>query len=226
MKKTKEYIKVKDNFLSNENFTLLLNEFNEVLCTSPKHSEENLSEYYSSPQYLSHKTSGSSLFTKIYFVSRKFMVFSKTQLISGLCPCPGQMVDVGSGTGDFLRALNNNGWNAFGVEPSPTARKIAENANVLHISGLKDLKDTTQDVITFWHSLEHVYDLEETLNQAKRALKTKGYLIVACPNYMSWDAKYYKKNWAAWDVPRHLRHFSPNSLNLILRKKNFVQTKI
>lgn len=225
MKKTKEYIKVKDNFLSNENFTLLLNEFNEVLCTSPKPSEENLSEYYSSPQYLSHKTSGSSLFTKIYFVSRKFMVFSKTQLISGLCPCPGQMVDVGSGTGDFLRALNNNGWNAVGIEPSPTARKIAENANVLHISCLKDLKDTTQDVITFWHSLEHVYDLEETLNQAKRVLKTKGYLIVACPNYMSWDAKYYKKNWAAWDVPRHLRHFSPNSLNLILRKKNFVQTK-
>ncbi len=225
MKKTKEYIKVKDNFLSNESFTLLLNEFNEVLCTSPKPSEEKLSEYYNSPQYLSHKTSGSTLFTNIYFISRKLMVFSKKQLISGLCPCPGQMVDVGSGTGDFLRALNNNGWNAVGIEPSPTARKIAENANVLHISCLKDLKDTTQDVITFWHSLEHVYDLEETLNQAKRVLKTKGYLIVACPNYMSWDAKYYKKNWAAWDVPRHLRHFSPNSLNLILRKKNFVQTK-
>jgi len=223
MKKIKEYIKVKDSFLSNENFTLFLNEFDEVLNTSPKPSEKKLSEYYNSSQYLSHKNSGSTLFAKIYFISRKWMVFSKTQLISKLCPLPGKIVDVGSGTGDFLIAQNKKGWNVVGIEPSATARKIAENANILHLSSLKKLKDITQDAITFWHSLEHVYDLEETLNQAKRVLKIKGYLIVACPNYMSWDAKYYKKNWAAWDVPRHLRHFSPNSLNLILQKKGFVQ---
>ena len=74
--------------------------------------------------------------------------------------------------------------------------ELQENANILHLSSLKELKETTQDVITFWHSLEHVYDLEETLRQVKRVLKIKGYLIVACPNYMSWDAKYYEKNWA------------------------------
>lgn len=223
MKKTKEYIKVKDNFLSNERFTLFFNESNEVLNTSPKPSEKKLLEYYNSNDYLSHKSSGSTLFAKIYFISRKWMIFSKTQVISGLCPRPGRTVDVGSGTGDFLSALKKSGWNTLGIEPSATAREIAEKANVSHLGSLKDLKETTQDVITFWHSLEHVYDLEETLNQTKRVLKNNGYLIVACPNYMSWDAKYYGKNWAAWDVPRHLRHFSPNSLNLILKNKGLLQ---
>ena len=225
MKKIKEYIKVKDSFYSNENFTLFLNESNEVLYTSPKPSERKLSEYYSSSQYLSHKNSGSTIFSKIYFISRSCMVFLKKELISGLCPQPGRIVDVGSGTGDFLSAQKKIGWITLGIEPSLKAREIAEKLNVSHVSSLKELEERTQDVITFWHSLEHVYDLDETLNQAKRVLKNKGYLIVACPNYTSWDAKYYRKNWAAWDVPRHLRHFSPNSLNLILNKEGFSQVQ-
>ena len=223
MKKTKQYIEVTDSFLSKKSFALLLNKTNEVLNTFPKPSKEELPDYYNSSQYLSHKNKGSSLFAKIYFASRKWMVYKKKQISSSLCPVPGRIVDVGSGTGDFLMAHKKNGWQAVGIEPNREAKAIAEKKKISHIDDLSQVKKTSQDVITFWHSLEHVYDLEETLGQARRALKNQGYLIVACPNYMSWDAEYYGQNWAAWDVPRHLRHFSPNSLNLILNKKGFSQ---
>jgi len=225
MKNKIEYIKVKDNFLSKEKFTLFLNEANKTLITFPKPSKEKLPRYYESPEYLSHKSSGKSMFSKVFFISRRIMLYSKLKMISALIPNPGSVVDVGSGTGYFLSGLKKKGWSTQGIEPNLLARKMAIKNNIVHSKSLKELKKKELDLITFWHSLEHVFSLEEALFQTKQALKNKGFLIVACPNYMSWDAKYYKKDWAAWDVPRHLRHFSSKSLALILEPMGFKQVK-
>tara|TARA_B110000483_G_scaffold104057_1_gene126908 strand:+ start:3170 stop:4018 length:849 start_codon:yes stop_codon:yes gene_type:complete len=225
MKKEKEYIRVKDSFLSMEFFSLFIEKKTELLHTRPKPKEENLPAYYESTNYLSHNKKGFSLTSNVYFISRKIMLFFKFKHICRFFLNPGKVVDVGSGTGFFLSGLKKKGWSVVGVEPNQKAREHAESKDIDHIKELKDLKIGSQDLVTFWHSLEHVYKLEETLYQAKNALKNEGILLVACPNYTSWDASYYKEDWAAWDVPRHLQHFSPNSLKIILEPLGFVQLK-
>src|SRR5204863_7031109 len=74
------------------------------------------------------------------------------------------------------------------------------------------------DAITLWHVLEHVHQLHQTMNQLKNLLKENGRLIIAVPNYTSLDAKIYKENWAAYDPPRHLYHFSPQSMKILAEK--------
>jgi len=72
-----------------------------------------------------------------------------------------------------------------------------------------------------WHVLEHVHALKPYLNQCLKSLKQNGRLIIAVPNYTSFDAKYYKKYWAAYDLPRHLYHFSPTSMATLLSEIGF-----
>ena len=153
------------------------------------------------------------------------MLFFKTRIVARLFYNPGKALDVGSGTGDFLLALKTKGWDVVGVEPAKLARREASKLGIQHVKDIKNCDSQEFDLVTFWHSLEHVYSLNETLASTAMALKKGGQLIIACPNYKSWDAKYYKKNWAAWDVPRHLRHFSPKSLRAVLEPMGFEQTK-
>jgi SAM-dependent methyltransferase len=77
------------------------------------------------------------------------------------------------------------------------------------------------DVITLWHSLEHLHEIEKYLNKISISLNTKGVLIIAVPNYKSFDAEYYKEYWAAYDVPRHLYHFSFEAIMKLMEKFNF-----
>lgn len=223
MENKKEYIKVTDSFLTKENFFLFLEKDNEMLTTFPKPKKEDLPRYYQAKDYISHKNTSSNFFQWIYFVSKKIMIKKKARMILKIAKGSSKIVDVGSGVGDFLIAFQKKGWLTTGIEPNTRARNIAKKQKVHHANSLKELKGTKQDLITFWHSLEHVYLLEQTLLEAKEALRDKGFLIVACPNYKSWDAKYYGSKWAAWDVPRHLQHFSPNSLSLLLGPLGFVQ---
>lgn len=218
--------KIKDHFLSKEIFSLELDRKTEILRTRPKPTLANLPKYYDSKKYLSHQKKGETLLSKIYFIVKKRMLFFKTRMIAKLFYNPGKALDVGSGTGDFLLALKNKGWDVVGVEPAELAKKEASKLGLRHIKAIKNCESQDFDLVTFWHSLEHVYDLKETLASTAATLKKRGHLIIACPNYKSWDAKYYKNNWAAWDVPRHLRHFSPKSLSAVLEPMGFEQTKV
>ena len=225
MKKEKFNYKIKDHFLSKEVFSLALDRDSEILRTRPKPALGDLPNYYDSKEYLSHKKKGETFLSKIYFVSKKIMLFFKTRIVARLFYNPGKALDVGSGTGDFLLALKTKGWDVVGVEPAKLARREASKLGIQHVKDIKNCDSQEFDLVTFWHSLEHVYSLNETLASTAMALKKGGQLIIACPNYKSWDAKYYKKNWAAWDVPRHLRHFSPKSLRAVLEPMGFEQTK-
>ncbi|MGB6268868.1 MAG: class I SAM-dependent methyltransferase, partial [Olleya sp.] len=108
-----------------------------------------------------------------------------------------------------------NNWTIVGIEPNKEARTIANsktNNLAFDNSKLKDLPKHSFDVITLWHVLEHIPNLEEQIRQLKALLKNDGVLIVAIPNYKSHDANHYKQFWAAYDVPRHLWHFNQASI--------------
>jgi 2-polyprenyl-3-methyl-5-hydroxy-6-metoxy-1,4-benzoquinol methylase len=133
----------------------------------------------------------------------------------------GHILDVGCGTGELLKYFKDKGWSTTGIEPADNARNFAVIKHDLDIyteERLNDFKEENFDIITLWHVLEHVYDLNNRLEQLKRILKSNGHLIIAVPNIESHDAKFYGKYWAALDVPRHLYHFSKKTLTKLLHK--------
>lgn len=221
MKKQEKTFRVKDHFLSNEFFSLTYVQNTAMFVTSPKPDEDKMASYYESSRYLSHQKTGNDFFSKAYFFSRQFTTSLKIRMISSLFSKPGKVLDVGSGTGELLTALKNKGWNVKGIEPNKAAKQTAFDKGISHEHSLGEVEKNSLDLVVFWHSLEHVYALNNTLNEVKKILKPTGILMVACPNHESWDAKYYGNFWAAWDVPRHLSHFSSKSLNIILKPQGF-----
>ena len=209
------YLKVSDHSVSKESFDLLFNEEYQLLKTSPQPSLEKLPSYYESEDYISHTDSKRTLFEKAYHLVKNNALNNKVNLITKLLPQKGIVLDIGSGTGDFLITAKNHGWNISGIEPNSKAKKIAESKGVVFESSLENIPNNSMDVITMWHVLEHVPNLEEQFTQLKRIVKPNGYIIIAVPNYKSFDAKYYNAFWAAYDVPRHLWHFSKTSIEML-----------
>jgi len=136
----------------------------------------------------------------------------------------GSLLDVGSGTGYFAAEMLKSGWITTGLEPDEGARAAASAWNRIQLLPTEDiylLPDRSFDVITLWHVLEHVHDLHGYLEKFYAILRPDGKLIIAVPNYESYDAAVYQSYWAAYDVPRHLYHFSPVSLKTLAGKKGF-----
>lgn len=205
------YIYVKDFSVSGESFSLLQNEEGEILKTTPTPSLEKLPSYYESEDYISHTDGKRSLFEKMYHFVKRNAIRQKVNLISDYSK-KGSLLDIGAGTGDFLVEANNQGWTTLGIEPNESAKQLAENKGVHFTESLEAISDDSFDVITMWHVLEHVPDLDFQLQQLKRICKPNGMIIIAVPNFKSYDANYYKEFWAAYDVPRHLWHFSKNGI--------------
>jgi 2-polyprenyl-3-methyl-5-hydroxy-6-metoxy-1,4-benzoquinol methylase len=142
------------------------------------------------------------------------------------------LLDYGCGTGQFLKKCVDNGWKIDGIEPSPVARQEATRITGATISSnIEKNQPNTYDIITLWHVLEHIADLNPTIDILRHALKEDGKLIFAVPNPNSWDANHYKNFWAAYDVPRHLWHFSKTNMALLLKKhdlriKSYVPMKL
>ncbi|WP_378186064.1 class I SAM-dependent methyltransferase [Aquimarina sp. W85] len=209
------YLECIDHTVSKESFKLLYNEDYDVLETFPKPTKDKLPDYYKSEDYISHTDGQRNLFEKLYHKVKGYMLQKKVVLINSFAGKKGTLLDIGAGTGDFLLRAKNKGWLIYGVEPNPEARKIARSKNIPLVTELSELPNQKFDVITLWHVLEHVYDLDQTIVQIKQYLKDDGVLIIAVPNYKSYDAQIYNKFWAAYDVPRHLWHFSKQSISKI-----------
>ena len=217
----KPFLVCKDHTVSGRFFELYKDEENDLLVTFPRPDKEKLPEYYKSENYISHTDSKESLFDKIYQLVKSFMLQKKLSWIQNKKEHAGKILDIGAGTGEFLLTAKKNGWEIFGVEPNSGARDLASEKGLFLNETTSDFKNSEFDVITLWHVLEHVPDLEEQIKELKRLLKPDGLLVIAVPNYKSYDAKVYKENWAAYDVPRHLYHFSQNSIQNIFRKYDF-----
>ncbi|TYA74167.1 class I SAM-dependent methyltransferase [Seonamhaeicola marinus] len=226
------YLKVKDHSVSGEVFELIENPEYGFLETRPQPSKEKLPEYYESEDYISHTDTKRNLFENVYHLVRSFTLNKKVKLINSFIEKPSsekRLLDIGCGTGDFLHAAQKNGWIVSGIEPNDDARAIANkktNNSVFNIEQLLEFHEHSYDVITLWHVLEHLPNLEEQVNLLKKLLKPGGRLIIAVPNYKSYDAQLYKEFWAAYDVPRHLWHFNKTSISGLFSKISMNVEKI
>lgn len=182
--------------------------------------KQEIGKYYQSEDYISHTDTKKGFINSLYHRVRNLTLASKQKLINKSTKLQkGRLLDIGAGTAAFLHKMKQSGWDVEGLEPDSLAR---ENAKQLYGLDLKtseqlfELPAQSFDAITMWHVLEHVHDLHEYVDQLKLLLKPEGRIFIAVPNYTSFDAGYYKHFWAAYDVPRHLYHFSPTSITQLL----------
>lgn len=223
--KTKHFLNVKDHSVSQETFELLYNEELDMLITHPQPSLEKLPSYYESADYISHTDGKKSLFEKMYQFVKGIALKNKLKLINSLSE-KGTILDIGAGVGDFLLTAKNDGWKIVGIEPSQKAKSIAINKGVSFVNEMSEIEDHSLDIITMWHVLEHVPNLEHQIAELKRMIKPNGTIIIAVPNFNSFDANYYGKYWAAFDVPIHLWHFSKTAIQKLFGEHNLELTKV
>jgi len=220
------FLKCKDYTVSRETFSIYIDKESHLLVTTPRPADENLSNYYESEDYISHSDSKKSFMDKVYQLVRNYAIKRKVKLINSFSTTDKTVLDIGSGTGDFLLACKQNGWNIDGVEPNDKANKETRNKTLTEITkDISELGNKQFDVITMWHVLEHIPNLNEYVSKLKKLLNPNGTLVIAVPNYKSYDAAYYKEFWAAYDVPRHLWHFSRLSIDKLFQLANMKVTQ-
>ena len=182
--------------------------------------KNEIEKYYKSEDYISHSDTKKGLINSLYHFVRKRTLQGKRKIVEKYTKLPaGNVLDIGAGTGAFLNTMDQSNWKVTGLEPDETARENAKKLyglSLLPTEELFNLQPETFDAITLWHVLEHVHDLHEYMDQFKKLLKPNGCLFIAVPNYTCYDEKVYKEFWAAYDVPRHLYHFSPASVTQLL----------
>ncbi|MEZ4896244.1 MAG: class I SAM-dependent methyltransferase [Saprospiraceae bacterium] len=213
------FLTVPDHAQSGESFQLSRCPDCQLVFTQDMPDANHIGPYYDFPEYVSHSDTQQGLFFTLYHWIRSYMVRRKAKLVRRWKKKPGKLLDYGCGTGFFLHHMVRLGWQGTGLEINEKARSLARNKWQLNVYDPKSLGDYREefDVITLWHVLEHVHTLTATTKQLVRALKPGGLLIIAVPNYTSFDARYYGPDWAAYDVPRHLWHFAPASILRLVR---------
>ena len=219
---------LKDEFLSKEDFHICECLNCGLSYTMPRPDKEKIGEYYKSEEYYSHQENKKGFIPRLYESVKKVNLKHKYKLATqGMSV--GKMLDIGCGVGDFLHTAEEQGWACTGVEPSEDAKSIAKTkikADIINSEALEIIPDESFDVITMWHVLEHVDDLKWQIEQLYRLTKTGGRIVIAVPNYKSYDGQYYKELWAAYDVPRHLNHFNRNTLTKMFKSQglNLIRT--
>ncbi len=217
-------------FLICKDYTVSRETFSIVRCascgfrfTNPRPGVDELARYYLSEDYISHSNSSKGLINWLYKKVRTYTLKGKVAKINAESAI-GQILDIGCGTGEFLNACVSAGWKGKGIEPSEMASAQAKknfNLSVFSEEEMDKLPSESFDVITMWHVLEHVPNLVERVKDLQRLLKSTGVALIAVPNCESRDAKHYKEFWAAYDVPRHLYHFSPADIKNLFSKHGF-----
>ena len=184
-------------------------------------AEADIGAYYKSEDYISHTETSKGFINSLYHSVRRRTLQQKKWLIRNVSGKEtGNLLDLGCGTGAFLQVMQNAKWQVKGLEPDPDARSIAaaRGLDVAATTQFFHLPSASFDVVTLWHVLEHVHQLHPYMDQLKSILKPDGWLVIAVPNYTSGDAQRYGKTWAAYDVPRHLYHFSPKSMKSLVQQ--------
>lgn len=217
--KTQIHLWIKDEFLTHEEFQIHECQKCALLFTEPRPSKDKIGEYYKSEEYYSHQENKHGFIPKVYESVKSINLKHKYKIATkGLKA--GKVLDIGCGVGDFLHTMEKHGWECTGVEPSEEAKIIARKrikANLYAPEEINQMPNASFDIITMWHVLEHVDDLKWQVEQLTRLIKPNGRIVIAVPNYKSYDAEYYKELWAAYDVPRHLNHFNKKTLSNIFK---------
>jgi SAM-dependent methyltransferase len=223
--KINEVLVAKDYTVSKEDFSIWECVNCTVRFTQNIPDAASIGPYYQSSAYVSHTDTKEGLVNQLYHIVRNFTLKTKRDLLQQQTGLQQRhLLDIGAGTGAFAQTMKEAGWQITGLEPDASARTIAKQKFGLLLqmpNKLYTLPQAQFDAITMWHVLEHVHDLHSYLEQFNVVLKPQGKIFIAVPNYTSGDASSYKKHWAAYDVPRHLYHFSPKSIDILAASKGF-----
>lgn len=222
------YLESQDFFLSKETFQIVECKNCQFKFTNPRPLESDISKYYESIEYISHSNDSQISFSKIYSLVRNYTIHLKIKLIKKYFKS-GNVLDIGSGTGEFLNHLRKFGFTTKGIEANQKARDFSITRHKLDVSDIGEynfISSNSFDVITLWHVLEHIYNLQQQIFEIKRLLKNDGVLILALPNIKSYDAQHYSKYWAALDLPRHLSHFEKSTLDYLFKENGFELVEI
>ena len=224
MKTKEKYFIAKDHLVSSKEFKIVWNKEKQIAKTLIPEGID-LSSYYNSESYHSHKDKRTSSKDRIYFFIQKLMFHFKKHLIKRHSN-GAKLLDFGSGVGNFSKFMTDNGFNVLALEPDKQATKASISKSVDTVSSLKMLSDKERfNTITLWHVLEHVPDPHKTITELKLHLDKKGIMFIAVPNLNSYDCLYYKSNWAALDVPRHVWHFTSSGIQMLMQKSGFELVK-
>ena len=221
------YLDLKDYFLTQEDFQIVRCNDCGLLYTSPRPEASKMQSYYESKEYFSHQENNSGFIPRVYEFVKSINLKRKLNIATS-GKIAGRILDIGCGTGDFLLKAKQSNWNVSALEPNDNARTIASKrleTTIFHPEEISQIPDSSFDVITMWHVLEHVEDLSNEVQHLYRMLDDNGRLVIAVPNYKSYDAFYYKDKWAAWDVPRHLSHFDKNTMQNVFSDFNNLKIK-
>jgi SAM-dependent methyltransferase len=218
----KNVLSAKDHNVSGETFPIAECSDCSLRFTQDVPDAVGILPYYQSEDYISHSNTSKGIINSLYQSVRKRTLRRKRKLLQRVTGMgKGNLLDVGSGTGSFVSEMNLHGWFVTGLEPDEGARQVAKKEYNVELKDMDQFFHLTAgsfDAITLWHVLEHVHELSPYVTQLKALLKEKGKLIIAVPNYTSKDTEIYKEYWAAYDVPRHLYHFSPKSMQVLMEK--------
>ena len=221
------HLEATDYTYSKQGFSLVKCSSCTLVFTNPRPDEASIGKYYDNPDYVSHTDTKSGLLFTIYSLVKSRALREKRKLLENLTT-GRTALDYGAGTGDFSAELANNGWSVTSYEPDSNAEaKITEKSNKISLSdSIHTLQKESYSCVTLWHVLEHVHKLKETLSTFNNLLERQGALIIAVPNYNSYDAAFYQENWAAYDVPRHLYHFDFESMKTLVENQGFILKEI
>jgi len=192
--------------------------------------QDAIGAYYASENYISHSDTKKGIINSLYHLVRKRTLGAIRRLViyeTGMVK--GAVLDIGCGTGAFLQTMKEADWQITGLEPDEVARAKATELYNIHPQEpgkLFELPAASFNAITMWHVLEHVHELHAYIKQIADLLAVNGKLFIAVPNYTSKDAAIYAAFWAAYDVPRHLYHFSPQSMEKLLSMHGLKLTSV
>jgi 2-polyprenyl-3-methyl-5-hydroxy-6-metoxy-1,4-benzoquinol methylase len=188
--------------------------------------EKEIDRYYESPTYISHSNTSKGFVNRVYHIVRRIMLQKKARKVEMLTGLKnGRLLDYGAGTGHFARLMETRGWSVTAIEKNGKARELALKEfgfEMRPVEALSTIKDKELDVVTMWHVMEHIQEPDRMWDELRRILGDKGIAIIAVPNSASYDALKYKEHWAAYDVPRHLWHFTPSTIAQWGEKHGFV----
>ncbi len=220
------------NFLTCQDYTVTQEQFAIVQCTNcgfkftnPRPNEAHIGRYYQSEDYISHSNTKKGLINRVYHVVRNRALKGKLKLVNQLVgQQPKQLLDIGCGTGFFLDTCKANGWEISGSEPDPKTRDFAAQQVGIEIQPdifTEKFQPQQFSIITMWHVLEHVHQLDRTIERLQALLHDQGTLVVAVPNANAHETQNFEATWAAYDVPRHLYHFTPETMTPLFERHGF-----
>ena len=186
---------------------------------NPRPDIGEINHYYKLDNYDPHKESFNSFWNTAYHYVQKVTLNWKYRIITKYIK-KGSLLDIGGGKGEFAQFINKKGWDVT-FQDNMTDLNRREN-NSFFVRELSNVNSTKRfDVITLWHSLEHIHNIKYLFDSINNMLKDSGILIIAVPNMNAPERKFYKYTWAPYDAPRHLYHFNLDSLNKLCQNKGY-----